>query len=58
MNTLAEKYIDIRFPNSDPHYQAEWRQRFEEGREWACSDLKGQRLLIELAPGIYPPENE
>ena len=56
MNSLAEQYIERRFPDAHDSYKNEWRARFAHGDEWYASDLVGQSLLVELAPDNYPPE--
>ena len=41
----------------EPSYAAEWAGRFARGdySEWYHSDGQRRRVLVELAPGIYPP---
>lgn len=41
----------------EPSYAADWAERFARGdySEWYHSDGQRRRVLVELAPGIYPP---
>lgn len=56
MNNIAEKFIEQRFGHSAEYYKQQWRERFENGTEWAYSDLTGRRLLQDLAPNVYPAD--
>ena len=51
-------YMRERFPEEDQicitGYALEWAHRFKIGKEYDMSDLAGQEVLRNLAPGIYP----
>ncbi len=56
---LFERYMSIRFPGREDIYITEWEKRFEDGMEWQKSDYNGRAILREIAPHIYPKnENE
>ena len=54
MSILAETYIEERFTTSGKQYKAQWAKRFEDGTEWAYSDLGGRIIPQRLCPDIYP----
>ena len=52
--SIAEKYIETRFPDATESYKKEWRHRFDCNIEWQSSDPEGRRLLQQLVPNKYP----
>ena len=61
LTSLYADYMRIRFGDHERDqcetgYALEWATRFKNGMEWHTSDLEGQRLLRQLAPGCYPKQ--
>lgn len=56
--SLFVLYMKKRWPDSEEEkclygYASEWAERFKKRTAWVCSDSEGQRILEELAPGLF-----